>query len=53
MAAMIRDRKLTCDMCGDHVAEEELALHVETKHLTHTCPACKSKHEERMDVEVI
>ena len=51
MTNFIENREFKCEKCGDIVAEHELQNHMEEKHLKITCPACKSKHEARMDVE--
>ena len=39
--------KNICFWCQEVVAEDELEQHIETKHLTQACPACKSRHEDR------
>ena len=39
--------KNICLSCQEVVAEDELEQHIETKHLTQACPACKSRHEDR------
>ena len=51
MRDWMENRELVCDLCQEVVEEDGVMEHIETKHLTMTCPACGSRHEDRMDVE--
>ena len=51
MRDWMENRELVCDLCQEVVEEDAIMEHIETKHLTMTCPACGSRHEDRMDVE--
>ena len=51
MRDWMENRELVCDLCKEVVEEDAIMEHIETKHLTMTCPACGSRHEDRMDVE--
>ena len=41
----LENRELVCDLCKEVVDEDAVQEHIDSKHLTMTCPACKSRHE--------
>ena len=44
-------RLLTCDLCNEEVVEKEAQQHLDQKHFKISCPACKGRYQDRIDVE--